>query len=502
MTFSHGLLSSLHDLQQSGTLTDFTVKAGDISVACHKVILAAACPYFGAMFRAGLEEARKGEVQVDSLDERTVCSLIGYFYSGFIQIEYAQTKELVEACEVLQLSVVKQKCEEYIIKNLSPNNCIGWCKLAILYRMESLTHSARTMMCKDFSEVTSGQEFKDLELADIIDYIKDKNIDVLNEDIILHACIEWVEYDLISRRQHFGDLLSHVYLANCTAFMLDYVISQYEYLMTSDLYKKFYRAQFQGLRNVSNSVMASGAIRESVGQSSMQSSIVLFGGETDLGINDKFWYLDTNSCWKEVGDMPTLTRSIGASICDVPDGLLLSGGLSNGIYSKACYMYAAKTKTWAEIEPMPSERSYHSSVSLNGFVYLIGGKNPDKEFIAKVDTFDTSCMAWKSVRCLPYGLYWPLSAKLQASIYIILNCTKSNASIRQEHGILFQQYNTMTGRWSVLQPLQCSSTCGSSLIGHMDKLYLVGGIKRLCQQYNPATEACTCSYFMHIIARY
>ena len=44
------LLTNLSDLQSAQTFTDFTIKVHDVSIPCHKIMLAAACPYFRAMY--------------------------------------------------------------------------------------------------------------------------------------------------------------------------------------------------------------------------------------------------------------------------------------------------------------------------------------------------------------------------------------------------------------------------------------------------------------------
>ena len=136
--FRNQLLVNLHDLRQSESFTDFTVKVGKTSIPCHKVVLSAACPYFHAMLRSGLEETRKQEVDLHYLDEVVVKQLIEYFYIGSIKLEYVKIKQLIEACELFQIGDLKTQCEVHIIKYLTPENCIEWCRFGGTYNMENL----------------------------------------------------------------------------------------------------------------------------------------------------------------------------------------------------------------------------------------------------------------------------------------------------------------------------------------------------------------------------
>ena len=70
-SFCQELLTSLHGLQQSQTLTDFTIRVGDRSFACHKLLLIAVCPYFAAMFRYNTAMFLANTLHVLSLAEIT-----------------------------------------------------------------------------------------------------------------------------------------------------------------------------------------------------------------------------------------------------------------------------------------------------------------------------------------------------------------------------------------------------------------------------------------------
>ena len=146
-SFCQELLTSLHGLQQSHTLTDFTIKVGDRSFACHKLILMAACPYFTALFSSGLKEVKNSEVRLESLHPDVIDALIAYFYTGEITVDFRNIRELVEACEFLQCMALKAMCEDYIITNMNDTNVIGFHRFATMYGLAEVIATAKERMC-------------------------------------------------------------------------------------------------------------------------------------------------------------------------------------------------------------------------------------------------------------------------------------------------------------------------------------------------------------------
>ena len=51
--YSSDILSEMSQFQKDGTFTDFKIQVKDKVIACHKIVLCAACPYFSAMINSG-----------------------------------------------------------------------------------------------------------------------------------------------------------------------------------------------------------------------------------------------------------------------------------------------------------------------------------------------------------------------------------------------------------------------------------------------------------------
>jgi len=50
-TLSSEMLQTMNEMRQSRELCDLTIDIGGVDFPCHRVLLAAVCPYFRALFR-------------------------------------------------------------------------------------------------------------------------------------------------------------------------------------------------------------------------------------------------------------------------------------------------------------------------------------------------------------------------------------------------------------------------------------------------------------------
>jgi hypothetical protein len=194
--------------------------------------------------------------------------------------------------------------------------------------------------------------------------------------------------------------------------------------------------------------------------------------------------VDRGNEWTEGSNLPSKDARKYASICDTSEGLFVTGGTVPFGTSDECFMYTTKTSSWTTMKSKPTARALHSSVFINGYVYILGGQGHKKEIIGSVDVFDMSFMTWKSNKPRPHGVVCPITAKFNTSVYVITTLCANNEAVYQESGVVLQAYNTVTGRWGVLEPAPHSENIGASLVGHNDKLYLVGGKAKLCLQYD------------------
>ena len=197
--FCTGLLIGLQKLQNTQSLTDYTVKVNDKVIPCHKIILAAACPYFAALFNSGMKEVQENEACLDHLDKQVVERLVLYFYSGKIAIDWNKIQEAIDACEFLQLPELKLAFSKYIVEWISSDNCLELYKFADKYNLYQIQMRCKKIMWDQFPEVSKGSEFKSLSLSKLLEFIQDEDMVLPRSDAILDACMGWVNNDRDTR---------------------------------------------------------------------------------------------------------------------------------------------------------------------------------------------------------------------------------------------------------------------------------------------------------------
>jgi hypothetical protein len=62
--WSADVLQTLNAMRLSKELCDLTVHVGGVDFHCHRIVLAAACPYFRAVFRHSQEPMEKRSIEV------------------------------------------------------------------------------------------------------------------------------------------------------------------------------------------------------------------------------------------------------------------------------------------------------------------------------------------------------------------------------------------------------------------------------------------------------
>jgi len=76
--FAADFFNTLHRLRCDAKFSDYTLKTDGLSLPCHRLILAAASPYFEAMFTSGMEESSADFVELKDTSSEALESIEEY----------------------------------------------------------------------------------------------------------------------------------------------------------------------------------------------------------------------------------------------------------------------------------------------------------------------------------------------------------------------------------------------------------------------------------------
>lgn len=173
----------------------------------HKVVLIAASPYFEAMFLSGMAESNKDTISLQNIDPEAFEAILNLMYDGRILISVGTVQSILCAASIFQIDHLKQACSEFMIKQLSPYNCLGIKAFAEVHGCYELMELAHRHSLSRFTEVSASEEFLSLNLEQIMDLLSRDNLRVENEEEVFDAAVGWINYNLTERAQYMACLL-------------------------------------------------------------------------------------------------------------------------------------------------------------------------------------------------------------------------------------------------------------------------------------------------------
>ena len=352
--YQNEFMKGLHKMRQNEQYTDMTLQSGDVHIRCHRIVLEAASDYFKAMFRCGLEESTSATVQL-TMEPEILTSIVDYMYTGEIELTVDNVESLVKVGDLLQLGCLKARCAYFMTSQVELNNCFEFYRFALLYRLDQLQKVTKQFVFAEFKTVALIVEFKELTCRELIEFIKDDNVNVDDEDIVFDAVLGWVRHDLDNRKSSLQTILEHVRLPYCTSNYLLHMKDTYD-LLTQKCFEYLHEAMSFQADTVHQHQMTS---YRTVQRNNfrMKSCLLLVGGlaclegkDKEFGYKSCQYYKEDTTSWESLTE---LSQSVSRlyDVCRVERGLLVTGGHTSRAVNQ-CWLYDFATKNWEEMPPL------------------------------------------------------------------------------------------------------------------------------------------------------
>lgn len=116
------------------------------------------------------------------------------------------------------------------------------------------------------------------------------------------------------------------------------------------------------------------------------------------------YYDEETKDWKVLTKMPDEINTKGSGICTMYNYLFVAGGINvqgdKGKVSDKVFCYNPLNDSWSEIRPLIQARSQLKLVSMDGYLFAIGG-----ECLFTVEKYDPRMDRWSSIAPLPKGAF-------------------------------------------------------------------------------------------------
>lgn len=117
-----------------------------------------------------------------------------------------------------------------------------------------------------------------------------------------------------------------------------------------------------------------------------------------------YYFNETANDWRALTAMPEDINTKGCGICTMYNYLFVAGGIKGygdkGKVSDKVFCYNPITNRWGEVRPLIQARAQLKLVSMDGYLYAIGG-----ECLFTVEKYDPRMDRWTTVAPLPKGAF-------------------------------------------------------------------------------------------------
>ncbi|CAH0555051.1 unnamed protein product [Brassicogethes aeneus] len=396
-------------------LTDVILEVGCDIFHAHKVVLAAASPYFKAMFTGGLKECDMNKVKLQGVSATAMSRLINFMYTGRIRVTENTVCQLLPAATMLQVPNVIQACCDFLERQLDPSNAIGIASFAEQHGCLELYKKANQYIERHFCQICQEEEFFQLTAHQLVSLIKKDELNVQDEKEVYNAVLKWVKYDEDNRHMKMECILSAVrcqflppkflndQMTNCDVIRKTPACKEYLARIFKDLTLHIRTVVKERSPNIPRVIYIAGGYykqsldilegynvddknwttldsltvpRSGLGGAFLKGTFYAVGGRNNSPGNsyDSDWvdkYNPLKNQWRPCSPMSVPRNRVGVAVMD---GLLYAVGGSEGLkYHSSVECYDPEVDRWTTVKSMHSKRLAAGVAVVNRILYAIGG---------------------------------------------------------------------------------------------------------------------------------
>ncbi|XP_045909973.1 kelch-like protein 23 isoform X3 [Micropterus dolomieu] len=466
------VLDALRHFYVGGLFTDVTLQCGESGQVfhCHKALLSARSSYFKVMFTADMRERSNRVIKLTGVDCGVLGALVNYVYTAQVCITESNVQSLLEAADLLQFISVKRACEEFLIRLLDVDNCLGMQAFAELHLCPGLEREARRVTLNRFTELIQQEEFLELDHEKMSSILAAQNHLTLQKDeVLIDAVARWVTHDLDNRVHYAAELLHSIHLD----------LDEVHFKATLDVHRQCLLNSEGELKSMIIQALRPNGKKVSVSRK-MSSSMYVIGGYYWHPLCEVHIWDPVSNTWVQGKDMPGHARE-SYSVSILGANIYVTGGYRTNTVEAldTVSIYNCDYDEWTEGCPMNTARYYHCCVALHGCIYAIGGYRggaPEQE----TEFYDPLKKKWFPVAKMIQGVGNATACVIGDKIYVTGGHYGYRGNCTYEK---IQVYRPDVNEWSIITitPHPEYGLCSVSL---HNKLYLVGGQTTVADCYD------------------
>lgn len=442
-------LLNLNKLRKNKQFCDIVLQVGraqDIrEIHAHRAILASASPYLFEIFAADCNGGHVCKIKTNgSFDVDAFEKLVEYAYTARLEVPADKVKQAYVAATKLKMTSAAKQCRDFLIKHLSPDNCIDVRSIPGLspdsdpelistvdnYIKQNIDNIIQKKVflclphiqveqlqnCSEEMQATNQKHLCEMVLDWIRKYFDEDDLNIglatdkvhmlyLNSDGTLHDCndIESGDFKDSDLIQDYKKMSQRISVPNK---MNRKISAQNTFHKPRQfLYTKF--SSCSSLSSLSDDEERDWRIvaTTTTGKNTILALVVVSGKLKVLSVNQRLNTLSGSS--PEISQpesvekannyalIPTMTSGrCAVGTADFQGKLLVCGGYDRGECLRTVELYDPLKNSWAKLESMKVPRGRFDIAVLDNEVYAIGGSDGTKE-LNSVEVYSTATAGWK-----------------------------------------------------------------------------------------------------------
>ncbi|XP_058792899.1 kelch-like ECH-associated protein 1B isoform X2 [Phymastichus coffea] len=526
-TYIRRVMKMMHIMRSHHMLTDVVLEVGSELFHAHKVILAAASPYFKAMFTGGLKECEMTRVKLQGVCPTAMAKLVNFMYTGNVRITEVTVCSLLPAATMFQVSSVVNACCTFLEKQLDPTNAIGIANFAEQHGCSLLQSKANQFIVQHFSQICQEEEFLQLSALQLVSLVRKDELNVQEEREVYNAVLKWVKYNEEARGPKMEHILHAVRCQYLTPSFLREQMKHCEVMKKLPACREYLAQIFKELTlhkkpivkertpntprviyivggffqhsldllegyNVDDKSWTTHAKllvpRSGLGGVFLKGYFYAIGGRNNTPGHkyDSDWvdrYNPATDQWRPCSPLTVPRNRVGVAVMD---GLLYAvGGSSNTETHHTVECYDPENDTWTNIKPMCTKRLGVGVAVVNRLLYAIGGYD-GTERLNSVECYHPENDEWNKVAPMNTRRSGSGVASIGQYIYVVGGYDGNSQLCSVE------RYDTEKNTWEYASPLRIARSA-LSLTALDGKLYAMGGFDgtsfvNIVEIYDPSKD--------------
>ncbi|XP_053327476.1 kelch-like protein 41 [Spea bombifrons] len=475
------LQDGLRELLDENKFVDCYLKAGDKSLPCHRLILAACSPYFRELFLSEENEEKKKNVDLENVDPTVLESIIKYLYSADIELNDGNVQDIFALASRFQIPSVFTVCVTYLQRRLSPTNCLAIFRLGLLLDCPRLAITARDYVSDRFAQICKEDDFLQLAPHELIAVISNDALNIEKEEVVFEAVMKWARTDKENKVKSLNDVF------DCIRFRLmpekyfkehvekdDLIKGNQEILKKVKLIKDAYAGKLpepSKVNEAGDEELLPGYLNDIPRHGMFVKDLILMISDTATVAYDAV----ENECFLVA--LSELIPRNHSSIVSKSNEVYVIGGLyvdeENKDQPLQSYFFQLDSIAgeWIGLPPLPSARCLFGLGEADDLIYAIGGKDlQSEESLDSVFCYDPKAVAWKEAKKLPIKIYGHSVVSHNGLIY----CFGGKTDDKKCTGRMFV-FNPKKGDWKDLPPMRTARSMFGATI-HNGKIFVAGGV--------------------------